>query len=121
MVQGLTQARIPELEINGYLVFNNKHCRFRRKAKKETMQYTKWGQELRKIVLVLCFLALCTTLYGLSRVYAAGNTSVAAQNSPKLVAGTICGYGSLPPASIRSSGDPIPDPRPNIALWPVLS
>jgi hypothetical protein len=75
---------------------------------------------LRKIVLVLYFLALCTTLYGLSRVYTAVNASIAVQNNPKLVA-VVSGYSSLSAAQIRPYGDPIPDPRPKVALWSIRS
>jgi uncharacterized membrane protein len=68
---------------------------------------------MKKIFLLLCFLALCMTLYSLSMVYATVNTFPAVANNTKQSTGTIGGYGSSSSAPIQIPyGDPIDDPRP---------
>jgi hypothetical protein len=89
---------------------------FSEKNKKATMYniYQKGReQNLRKIFLLLCFLALCMTVYSLSSAYAAAITFPAVANNTKQPTGITGSYGSLSSAlNLRPYGDPINDPRP---------
>jgi hypothetical protein len=68
---------------------------------------------LRKIILLMSFLALCMTLYSLSGVYAAVNTLPAVPNNLKQSTVTAVGYANSSLAlNLRACGDPIEDPRP---------
>jgi len=68
---------------------------------------------MKKIILTLCFLAACMTLYALSEAYATINTFPATLNNTNQPTPTIGDYNS-PTLKLNAKplGDPIQDPRP---------